>query len=215
MLLLEVFRQGAFTIAHQGVGVPLTWHFVTHRLTIEWRERPASIGPLEIFHACLSVRVATRLRRGEPFRLTWTFELRTLGRLIATGVFDGWVLAPDRYFALRRTRQSEAPQNRGPRVSPTAGGWTVGWNESDRFLFTRPADHVVSMALADAVFAARDERAMGARELAFDIEFAQFAESAPEIVLRPDPAVDPAIETFTFTQRHHVIATARLARPAW
>lgn len=207
-ITLEVFRQGAFLIAHQSLGIPLEWHFVTKYAALKWVQSPPLVPRSNELRCELDVRVnIDELKQGQPFLMTWVLQLLHEGRIVAVGELRGWALAPHRYRALRRAVQV-IPGSRLPTPPPSPeGAPVVQWNDGDAFLFSRPGDHVVSMVLIDAVFELA--ASAGERDLvALAMDFRRFAERSEPIHYSVTHGIGGA-ERVQFTQSGEVIAEAR------
>ncbi len=211
IVVLEVFRQGAFLAAHTCVGVPIDWHFVTKHIEMEWcAGPPLATGQEALYESTLEVSVAAQEKRGEPYYLDWSLVLGDVQYPIAVGAIQGWVLASPRYRAMRRsslasdvadepTTASEAPGGADPQVS---------WDENDPFLFNRRGDHVVSMALIEAVLVAlRGTSSTDVDRVGFSMDFLAFAERTSPITLRMGAAV-MGEQVVELRQRGQTIARA-------
>jgi hypothetical protein len=206
MVVLEVFRQGAFLIAHECVNVPMDWHFVTKRAALTWVQPPPLVPPFGVLWCELEVEVSIETKRGEPFLLTWNLRLSHGDRSVAVGTLWGWVLDPSRYRALRRAALAAPESARRPATAQSEDETTVTWDDRDPFLFNRPGDHVVSMALIDAVFNGANS-VDGTQLDTFEMDFLRFAERTDPI--RLNVGHSPAGEdTFEFHQLGEVIARA-------
>ncbi|KAA9110670.1 AfsA-related hotdog domain-containing protein [Microbacterium rhizomatis] len=187
ILVLEIFRQAGFLMAHEAAGMPFGWHLVTSRVEMVWRAGPPHVASNSAFAFEVTGEVGVERRGGEPCYLQFTAELASAGRVIATGTIEAYSLAPDRYQALRR-HALVAPH--AHLVADTQSnddgspGRVVGWDDSDPFLFNRPGDHVVSMALIEAILAAAEAHSSG-RPTSVEVEFLHFAERNSPVYLAP------------------------------
>jgi hypothetical protein len=82
----------------------------------------------------------------------------------------------------------------------------VRWDERDRFIFNRGADHVVSMALIDALLSRASRSGVAP---SFGMEFNHFGELTAPIVLHAVSSRSPSDKTWEFRQTGRVIARAR------
>jgi hypothetical protein len=206
-IVLEVFRQGAFLSAHERLGIPLEWHFVTKRAVLTWVRRPPLVPPAGSMRCALNVQtIVEEHKQGEPFSLTWKLRLLQEGHAFAVGELRGWTLAPPRYHALRRT--ARALTNPGlPALTTTPDpDVIVVWDEQDSFLFNRGGDHVVSMALTDAVLAAATSTE-STQLVTFAMEFRRFAELTDPIHCSIAQRTG-GMDIFTFSQSDEVTAEA-------
>ncbi|WP_373692877.1 hypothetical protein [Agromyces silvae] len=204
-IALEVFRQGAFLIAHQHMRVPLDWHFITKNAVLRWSRWLPSFPASGEMRYQLDVRVDIETKRGRPFLLMWGLRLLYGGRVVADGELHGWTVAPARYRALRRTALAAPERPARPQTPQGESGAIVEWDDHDPFLLNRPGDHVVSMILIDAVL-----RAVNAEEIrlrSFEMEFRRFAERTVPVYLLVN--TDHAgVSNVTFTQSGEVVAVA-------
>lgn len=182
MLALEIIRQAGFFTAHAAIGVPFGWHLVTTRLALTWQRDAPRVSKNTPFRFDVTGRVERLTKDALHFRA----ELEHKQQIIAVGTIEALSIAPDRYRALRRRSLSSPAAPHHVTGSPlgelTKDGWMVRWNDQDPFLFNRPGDHVVSMALIDAVLAGARLRAPCVVSL--DMRFLRFAERDGTITLK-------------------------------
>jgi hypothetical protein len=217
ILALEVLRQGGFVAAHKGMGVPLEWHFVIQHFGIRWDSQPPAIPTGARFRAELVTRIVnTQFRDGLPSVLVYEFDLVYKGEVIATGNGITLCINPPRYHALRKRALSSPTSPHHCEDHPFSrdeqGQLTIRWNDQDPFLFNRPGDHVVSMALIDSFIAAASDHNHSEKHIqSFDISFISFAECNQVIHLDID-SDDPVTMTGKFVQDGRVIAEAKIGR---
>jgi hypothetical protein len=212
ILVLEVLRQAGFLVAHVAVGVPLDWHLVTRRFGFVWECRPTVLPSAPGFPFDLIGHVDV----GERGALAFAAELWHDGAIAARGSIEAVSLAPDRYSALRRSAlagaAAQAVELTSP-LSPSDRLWVVRWHDGDAFLFNRPGDHVVSMALMDAVLSRVESGAAGLRGVSVDMEVVQFAERTGTITLHLTEGQPRGEQRWEFRQAGLLVARAR-TRPS-
>lgn len=212
VVVVEVFRQGAFLLAHRVLDVPLTWHFITAVLRLRWLTAPPRMPHRAALNGVLSVRATVQTRKGQPYRVHWFLTLCIDGTDTVAGEFEGYVLEERDYRLLRRSatrRSTELHTDGAPVAVATPAGFEIHWDETDQFIFRRPSDHVVSMALVDATESAI---ALGAHAplAALEMEFPRFAEHDTPILCVENEGEDNRVRTLTFQQEGSIVAIARV-----
>jgi hypothetical protein len=188
IVIFELFRQGAFLAAHTRGSIPTDWHFVANQYDVTLLDSRIDV-PRHGFAADLRVDLSITYRNNKPHMATWNFLLSVGEQLIATGVYGGRILSPSQYRALRRGALEEdgLPYSTRSKIEPAPGGFIIGWDLADSFIFRQPSDHVVSMAIMDAVLIAIPITGRPRLRTRISIEFTAFAERTAPIHLSVDP----------------------------
>lgn len=214
IIVLEIFRQAGFFMAHQGVGMPFGWHLVTTRFGMDWQQQPPHVDAASTFLFNLNGQVSIRRRGPDPYYLGFTAELVAGDRAVAGGWVEAYCLAPHQYQALRRRSLTDTgasqrdSRNTAPEEERAESGWLVSWDAQDPFLFTRFGDHVVSMAMIETVLAVAGGRDDKHAPVSVDMEFSKFGEVSDPIILTPVDQ-DTRRRRWELHQTGEVIARAR------
>lgn len=211
LIVLEILRQCGYLMAHSALGMPGDWHLVTTALALEWRATPPTVRA-DVDFTCT---VTGRVREGDGGHLAFHAELLSHGDMIATGELEARCLAPRHYAAIRgfaeRASRSHANLDAPTHDGVSGPGRPVRWNDQDRFLFNRRGDHVVSMALVDAVLAdAASSSTSG--NVSIRMEFLRFAEQSAAILLERETLGTIGQDLWLLRQAGQVIARA-VTRP--
>jgi hypothetical protein len=208
ILGLEIFRQVGFFAAHTAIGIPMGWHLVTTRFGLMWQTAPPIVSKSSTFWFNVTGHAQAQANRV----LRFTAELHHEGVVIALGSIEALSVSPHRYQALRRRfiNVATVPHNEigTPLGDETEAGWTVRWNDQDPFLFNRPGDHVVSMALIEAVLAGARRESDERYSLSVDMEFHNFADRNATITLRRTGNFNPTNQRWELEQNGRIVAQA-------
>jgi len=214
IVALEIQRQCGYIAAHQ-LGVPFGWRFVILEFAVRWLgegPRLSSTG----FQGDITVDAdVTHWWEEKPRRVEYGFLLcNAEGEPVGSGRGLALCLDPSRYAVMRQRSASISTQE--------TVAWMpdelvpVHWNDQDRFLFNRPDDHVVSMALLDAFLNEVSATVSAGAVDGIDTQFHRFGESAGPIWLSisSDAATNMAEGTFLQGQTiiAHATATLRQGR---
>jgi hypothetical protein len=207
LVALELQRQGGYVSAH-AQGIPIGWRFVILRFGVRWNAGGPRVMTTEGFHGALEIRSRViRSWGGKPRLIEFDFALRNSGnRLVASGRGLTLCLEPSRYAAIRTRNQPD--QGRPQSRTSQAKLIEVRWDIQDRFLFNRPDDHVVSMALLDAFLTHLDTAFPLARAQGIDAEFFAFGSASRPIWMDVTHATPANRVQVSFIQDNSVIATA-------
>lgn len=214
VLALEVFRQAGFLMAHVNVGMPFDWHLVTEKFGLVWLAEPPHVSSDGNIWFDLVGRVEVETKNTKPFRMGLEIEMVNKNDVVARGHISALSLAPHQYRALRRRSLSQQTVSRpwpAEYLIPLDdGGFTFEWTESDQFLFNRPGDHVVSMAMIEAALVASERRAGTSHIRAVEMNYKHFAERDKRITLTAEKQDNTNEIKWAFRQESNVIAVANV-----
>lgn len=205
VVALEIQRQGGYAAAHSQ-GIPIGWRFVILQFGVRWHSRGPQVEGAAGFRGALEVKSSTvRAWNGMPRLLEFRFQMRDDHcERVASGRGLTLCLEPSRYAAMRKRATSE----------PALEEWKsegrlfrLHWDVNDRFLFNRPDDHVVSMALLDALEVHVNRAFPLASAESIDAEFFQFAAATRAVWLHVSGISRGRAEA-AFIQDGRVIARA-------
>jgi hypothetical protein len=210
IVALEMQRQCGYVAAHQ-LGVPFGWRFVILEFGVRWLGRGPRLSSTG-FQGDMTVDVdVTHSWQGKPRRVEYGFLLSNAeGEPVGSGRGLALCLDPSRYAVMR---QRSASVTTHETVASMPGELVpVHWNDEDRFLFNRPDDHVVSMALLDAFLNEISGAVPAGAVDGIDTQFRRFGESAGQIWLSisRDAATNMAEGIFVQDQAIIAHATATL-----
>ena len=208
IVALEIQRQGGYIAAHQ-FGVPLGWRFVILEFAVQWAGQGPRLDPgTGGFRGTLLVEAdVTQLWQEKPRRMEYAFQLLNSDAEVAgSGRAVALCLDPSRYAMLRQ--RSGAVDEPGSALAAPGEVVRVRWNDQDRFLFNRPGDHVVSMALLDAFLNEIASRNPSRSVIGIDTRFYRFGESAHPVSLNISVGSVSEVVQGVFLQDGTVIAEA-------
>jgi hypothetical protein len=202
-LALEIFRQCGYLASHVRLSVPTDWHLVTTRMELTWFGAPASSGCDDWEGSVVAFARVAKTRKGHPFHLQLSCVLETRSVGIAIGVLHAMVLSPDDYRVVRRGMSAMAE----PPPLHCEGREFV-WDYSDRFLFNKPHDHVVSMAVTEAILDNLRQRYPRSAPMVVEFAFHRFATGDSPLVMKI-LTDDPTADVYEVRQQGDLVCSAR------
>lgn len=202
MLLLEIQRQAGYVLAHL-LGAPIGSRFVINEISTAWMGHPEKARAHTGFEGTVLAEIIdARFVKQRPRLLTYRFTFTTT-RIVATGRAVTYCVTPDQYEVLRQHSYVPAES-----IHPSLpDGSEISWDDTDRFVFNKADDHVVSMALLNAL--TQRLTGTGAPPIqALSAQFYHFGDTHRPIYLAVAPSDSPGRMTAAFFQSGVSIAEA-------
>jgi hypothetical protein len=212
IVLLEIWRQSGFLVAHELTNVPVDWPFVTGRLSAAWASTPPVIPALGAIWCELVARVHTSAGRHDELHLEWRFDLSEDGQHVASGAARSIARSPAAYERWRALALGPRTLRPAPPEPAEPEGSAATWDSGDPFLADTTADRVSSLILAHVALAHSSAPASATR---FDLECVAPAAHGRRVDLRlaPRPRGRGRATRYELSQDGTRIANARIVAP--